>query len=319
MAVTLDAQPMDAFDRTYIARRIAGRLGMIKGVMAQYDGHRLRLGLAAGAELDGERIGEVLSAAVRNEFPKIEKIRVVVIGAGGQLAERARQAGEEKLARAEEIASASEESLDRFVGCVACSPFAPDHMCVLTPERRPQCGRPYPQIKTGALYGYDDMSNIHHSKLHRNINSFLMIDRGECIDPKTGEWAGVNAAVSQYTRGRTPRVQLHSIDECPHTGCGCFRMIMFCTDQPASGIGIMAAGYQDCAPDGRSWDDLHYALAGKQAPGLAGAAPNYLRSEKFLAAHGGWASVVWVCAKIAGIMGDDLPAHVQVGQASDAG
>ena len=75
----------------------------------------------------------------------------------------------------------------------------------------------------------------------------------------------------------------------------------------------MEAGYEGAAPDGRSWEDLHYALTGKQTPGMAGIAPNYLRSEKFLKAHGGWDSIVWVSEKIAAIMGDDLPSHVEVG------
>jgi acetyl-CoA decarbonylase/synthase complex subunit beta len=186
-------------------------------------------------------------------------------------------------------------------------------VCVLTPERPPQCGRPLAAIKTGALYGYDDMSNIHHSKLHRQVNSFQVMDKGRCLDPVRGEWEGVNAAASQLSHGRTTRVQLHCLDQFPHTGCGCFRMIMFTTDTPRDGIGIMAAGYEGHAPDGRGWPDLHYSLAGKQTPGVAGAAPNYLRSGKFLQAHGGWDAVVWVSPKIAAVMGDDLPDHVDVG------
>jgi len=55
------------------------------------------------------------------------------------------------------------------------------------------------------------------------------------------------------------------------------------------------------------------ALAGKQTPGVAGGAPGYLKSEKFLAAHGGWESVVWVSPKIAESMGEDLPEGVTVG------
>lgn len=60
----------------------------------------------------------------------------------------------------------------------------------------------------------------------------------------------------------------------------------------------MERGYKGQAPDGRTWQDLHYALGGKQAAGLAGAAWEYLRSSKFLAAQGGWKSVVWVSPKV---------------------
>ena len=204
--------------------------------------------------------------------------------------------------------------MSHFLVCVGCSPFAPDHVCCLTPERRPQCARPYEMIKAGALYCYDDMSNIHHSKLHRNINSFQVADKGKCLDPVAGEWEGLNKKVSELTQGRTPRVLLHSLDENPHTGCGCFRFIMFKMDAPRPGIGIMGTGYKGWAPDGRAWKDLHYALAGKQTPGMAGASPSYLFSRKFLKAHGGWESVVWVTPHIAEIMGDKLPRHAAIGE-----
>jgi acetyl-CoA decarbonylase/synthase complex subunit beta len=134
------------------------------------------------------------------------------------------------------------------------------------------------------------------------------------LDPLRGEWSGVNEAVEKLSHGRTRRVQLHCIDDYPHTGCGCFRMIMFKTDRPRPGIGIMAAGHEGRAPDGRSWEDLHYALTGKQTPGMAGAPPSYMFSPKFLQAHQGWKGVVWVCPKTAAIMGDRLPPWVQAGQ-----
>jgi CO dehydrogenase/acetyl-CoA synthase beta subunit len=89
---------------------------------------------------------------------------------------------------------------------------------------------------------------------------------------------------------------------------------MFKTDLPRPGVAIMDRGYKGASPDGRTWRDLHYALGGKQTPGMAGAASNYLRSRKFLAAHGGWESVVWVSPKIGDIMGGDLPMHVEVGK-----
>ncbi|MDP6381481.1 MAG: hypothetical protein QF662_09070, partial [Phycisphaerae bacterium] len=153
-----------------------------------------------------------------------------------------------------------------------------------------------------------------HSRLQRDINSFQVAEKGRCLDSATGEWEGLNAKVAEHSHGRTRRVQLHSLDEAPHTGCGCFRLIMFETDKPRRGIAIMSAGYGGHAPDGRSWSDLHYALAGKQTAGMAGASPAYLFSRKFLKAHGGWKSVVWVSPQIAEIMGEELPPGVEAGE-----
>ncbi|MHA1945644.1 MAG: hypothetical protein ACXADW_11420 [Candidatus Hodarchaeales archaeon] len=128
-----------------------------------------------------------------------------------------------------------------------------------------------------------------------------------------GEWSGLNDAAAKLTHGRTSRIYLHSLDKYPHTGCGCFRFIMFKTDLPQVDIGIMERGYKGSAPDGRNWADLHYELAGKQAPGIAGGSDEYLFSNKFLKAHKGWRGVVWVSPKIAEIAKDFMEEGIQVG------
>jgi len=311
--LTAEAEPLDALDRDYIEARAAHALSQMRGVRASLCEGRLALDLSADTALTPQRLGETLIAAVRHEFPKIEKLSAEIVFDRDRLCSLSDAVCDELAAREDEIAAATEETLDSFATCVGCSPFAPDHTCVLTPERPPQCGRAYAKIKTGALYDYDDTSNIHHRILHAGINSYGICPKGEAIDPVSGEWSGVNEAVSRLTGGRTTRVQLHSLDEAPHTGCGCFRLIAFKTDQPTASIGVMQRGYKGQAPDGRTWSDLHYALTGKQTPGLAGAAPNYLRSPRFLAAHGGWDAVVWVSPEIATYMGEDLPPHVTVG------
>ncbi len=315
IVVTIDASPMDAFDRGYIERRAVMSLPMIKGVGITHTDDRFVLWQTKGTKLKPARIGEVLIAAIRHEWPKLTKVRVQVIFEPTHLMALTAIVRQEKLARRQEIEEATEESMERMYTCVGCSPFAPDHMCVVTPERPPQCNRPFEMIKTGALYAYDDMTNIHHSQLHREINSFRMIDKGRVIDPLRGEWEGVNAAATELTQGRTTRIQLHCIDEFPHTGCGCFRLILFKTDLPKPGIGIMDAAYEGKAPDGRRWADLHYALAGKQTPGMAGACPAYLTSPKFLQAHKGWSSVVWISPRVVGMLPTRPPKGIVIGEA----
>lgn len=312
--VTVDAEPMDAFDRRYIGARAARTLSMLPGVRPSRSNGRLVLELAEGVECPAERVGETLVAAIRHEFPKIEKVRAEIIFDTDRLAAEQERVREERERRRAEIEKATEESLDRFVTCIGCSPFAPDHVCILTPERPPQCGRSYESIKTGALYGYDDMSNIHHRRMHSGVNSFGTCEKGERLNPQAGEWSGVNQAAAELTGGRTTRVQLHSLREAPTTGCGCFRMVMFETEQPRPGVAIMDRTYEGAAPDGRTWQDLHYALGGKQTPGMAGCSAAYLASPRFLAAHGGWDAVVWVSPKVASIAGDRLPEHVVVGE-----
>ena len=311
--VTVDAEPMDSFDREHIEESVASSPSLIRGVKASLDDGRLLISLADDVRAGARMIGEVILASLRREFPRLSKVRVELIFDASTLAAMLPSVQKERLLRAREIESATEESVTEFLACVGCSPFAPDHVCILTPERPPQCGRSYGRIKAGALYGYDDMTNIHHSALHRDMNSFMTAAKGACLDPLRGEWQGINDRAAQLTRGRTRRIQLHCLDECPTTGCGCFNLIMFKTALPRPGVGIMESGYAGKAPDGRSWKDLHYTLAGKQAPGMAGASAPYLFSKKFLLAHGGWASVVWVSPRIADIMGAKLPPGIAVG------
>jgi hypothetical protein len=301
--ITVNAEPMDAFDRRYIESRAALLLPKMPGVSAQHGSGRLTLRLAPSADFVPERIGDCLIVAIRHEFPRIERIRVRIVFDRERLREMKELINAGRARRLDEIQAATEENVPEFITCVGCSAFAPDHVCILTPHRAPQCGRPYEFIKTGAHYGYDDMTNIHHRALHAGLNSFGTCSKGELLDAAAGEWSGANEAATRLTGGRIKRVQLHSLEEAPHTGCGCFQMILFKTDRPKAGIGLVDRGFTGRVPDGRSWRDLHYALGGKQTPGLSGAAWSYLHSPKFLAAYGGWKGVVWASPKIAAFTG----------------
>src|SRR5208283_4849417 len=185
----------------------------LRGVAARHSSGRLVLGLERDFDLPPQRIGESLIAAVRHEFPRIVNLHAEVIFDRDRLRDLKADVSAERTGRKQEIAAATEESVSEFVTCVGCSAFAPDHVCILTPERPPQCGRAYEFIKTGALYGYDDMTNIHHRALHSGINSFGTCAKGDLLDPAAGEWSGSNQAAARLTGGRITRVQLHSLDE----------------------------------------------------------------------------------------------------------
>jgi acetyl-CoA decarbonylase/synthase complex subunit beta len=279
---------------------------------ARREDGRLVVEAAEGIALDPPLVGRALTALIRYEFPRLTRVAVELVFDPARLAALAPAGRAELAQRARETEAANEEEMDEFVTCTGCSPFAPDHVCVLTPQRPPQCGRPYEMIKTGALYGYDDMTHIHHRRGQGGLNSFGACRRGRAINAAAGEWEGVNQAVGRLSGGRTTRVQLHSLAVAPHTGCGCFRLICFRMAQPAPNIGIMDSKFDGRAPDGRTWRDLHYALGGKQAPGLAGGAFAYLKSPKFLAGDGGWESVAWVSPKVAEFMGGNLPPQARV-------
>jgi hypothetical protein len=77
--LTAEVEPMDGFDRRYIEARAALILARMPGVSAQRSSGRLTLRLRTTAGLPPARIGECLIAAIRNEFPRISKVRAQII------------------------------------------------------------------------------------------------------------------------------------------------------------------------------------------------------------------------------------------------
>ena len=103
ITVTIEGQPLDAFDLSFIERTIAVAPSMMSGLGVQYADGRLVVDLADGLTLDPQRIGEVLLAAVRHEFPKLTKVHVEVNFDRKQLQEMIEGVRQEKLARQGEI------------------------------------------------------------------------------------------------------------------------------------------------------------------------------------------------------------------------
>jgi acetyl-CoA decarbonylase/synthase complex subunit beta len=324
--LTCDAEPLTASDRQFLERTavngiskykvgLRGGISMIKGVRGVINDGRLEVELADETEYTPRQIGSALMATIRHIFPLIDKLAVKIRFDRDLLESEAGRIREELVERRRMIKGATDESIDVFATCVGCSPFAPDHACILTPERPSQCvGADFARFTALARYSHDDTYyDYHHRTPHAGLNTVGVIEKGTCLDAKAGEWSGVNEAVTRLTGGRTRRIQLHSLDEVPHTACGCFKIVMFQTEEPSSGIGIMDKKYEGTTPDGRSWRDLYYALTGKQVPGMAAASPAYFKSPKFLQAHNGWDGVVWVSQGVADYMGERLPEGIAIG------
>ena len=72
---------------------------------------------------------------------------------------------------------------------------------------------------------------------------------------------------------------LHSLEDFAAPGCGCFQLILFQTDKPRPGIGIMERGSRGAALR----QELERAPTQLEAPapGVTGAAPASVRWAKF--------------------------------------
>ena len=231
-----------------------------------------------------EHLGNLILTGLRNRFPEIGPMRVTFV-----LDEReARKIHSEMQSfvkeRAGEVKEATEESEKEFCGCTRCDSFSLSHVCIVTPEHQAHCGtRPWYQLRAQSILAPSDV-----------YNPCVLIRKGKVLDPMRGECEGVNRYVEHRTEGRVKRVFLHSIFDCPHTGCSCFQNLAFYIPE-VDGIGLMDRSFSGAAPNGRTWTELANMTAGRQCrEGVAPIATAYIGSRKFLQGDGGWGRIVWM-------------------------
>ena len=122
-----------------LERRIHEYMNYIQGVMhlnQRYD-IWIRVGKKSFTKgLDSfTYIGKALERLYRSELALIEKIQITFLTGGDEfesLYTAARERYETRDARARGL---SDEEVDTFYGCALCQSFAPNHICVITPER----------------------------------------------------------------------------------------------------------------------------------------------------------------------------------------
>ena len=233
-------------------------------------GLRLKhLGTILYAKLHGEYGGIVDKVAVRIDTVP-EKVRAKVA--------EARKAFE---IRDDRIAGLTDESVETFYSCTICQSYAPDHVCVITPQRLGLCG---------AYNWLDGRANFEINPTGPN----QPIPKGRTIDAAKGEWEGVNRFVYQHSNHKIERFCAYSLLESPMTSCGCFECIVAVLPL-ANGVMVVNREYQGVTPCGMSFGDLASVTGGgAQTPGFVGVGRLYLSSPKFLAADGGVKRLVWM-------------------------
>lgn len=288
-------------------------ISYIRGTNGSRDDNGFRIDLAGS--LDAELLGEAIRCGLKHSFPRLGDIRVdVEFGEAAVLREEP-LVEEFNSTRDAAILAESEDNTDEFHACIDCQPFSHKHVCIITPDRPPMCGRGRNAIKAAALWGAD-----YRPWTRRELAADYLqyvVPKGQPIDKPAGEWTGVNRAANELTGGQIERVRLHSVFEYPHTSCGCFGALAFRIPGTDS-IGIMHRSYKGTAPGGLTWRRLANQAGGKQSPGVTGITLAYLRSPKVLAGDGGLSAVKWITRKAYEIIRDLLPEGTNVTVADDA-
>jgi len=235
---------------------------------------------AAGLRLC--HLGVILHAKLHDEYAGIvDKVAVRLLTEPASVDAKIAEAREAFRVRDDRLAGMTDESVDTFYSCTICQSYAPDHVCVITPQRLGLCG---------AYNWLDGRANFEINPTGPN----QPIAKGRTIDGLKGEWEGVNKFVYGHSNHKVERFCAYSLLEAPMTSCGCFECIVAILPL-ANGIMVVNREHNGMTPSGMTFGDLASVTGGgAQTPGFLGVGRLYLSSPKFLAADGGVKRIVWM-------------------------
>jgi acetyl-CoA synthase len=238
--------------------------------------------------------GEIIHAKFLSDYPAIvDKVKVTLITEAAEVEKRVAAARKVYDERNRRLESMTDESVDTFYSCTLCQSFAPDHVCIITPERLGLCGA-YNWLDGKAAYEIDETGPNQPVK------------KGELMDPVRGVWKGINEFVYNASHKAIKSFAAYSIMDRPMTSCGCFEAI--CAYLPeCNGVMVVNREYQGETPIGMTFSTLAGNVGGgQQTPGFMGVGKVFLTSRKFLYTEGGFKRLVWMPKELKTLLEADL-------------
>ncbi len=268
-----------------LERQIHHLINYIQGVMhiGQRDIAWIRVSKAAvqkGFSL--KHLGVVLHAKFHQDFTKIvDKVQVTLFTKKEDVDKLTQRARAEYKQRDDRVEKMTDEDVEIYYSCTLCQSFAPSHVCTVSPERTGLCG----------AYNWMDC------KASYEINPTgpnQPIVKGECLDPKLGQWKGVNEFVQKASRGAVSHYNFYSLVHSPMTTCGCCECIAAMLPS-CNGIMTVNREYTGDTPCGMKFTTLAGVMGGGQSsPGFVGHSKYNITQRKFIAGDGGIKRLVWM-------------------------
>jgi len=237
---------------------------------------------AAKAGFKLEHIGKLLHAMYHEQYSSIlDKVQVKIYTNEKQVVSLREQAHAVYAERDARLAGMTDEDVGTFYSCTLCQSFAPNHVCVVSPERPGLCGA-YSWLDCRAAY------EIVPTGPNQPIS------KGNCIEPTIGQWDKVNAFVLKASGGGVERMSQYSMIIDPMTSCGCFECISAVLPS-TGGIMIVNREFSEMTPCGMKFSTLAGTVGGgNQTPGFIGHSKHYINSRKFIGAESGIRRIVWM-------------------------
>lgn len=238
--------------------------------------------------------GTIIHAKYHEEYGAIlDKVQVTIYTEEDKVKELLEVALEAYHTRDERMAGLTDEAVEEYYSCTLCQSFAPNHVCIITPERSGLCG------------GYtwlDGKANYQIVPTGPN----QPVRKGTTLDVDMGEWEGVNEFLKTASRGNLDKFKAYSMMEDPMTSCGCFECISIILPL-TNGIMIVDRDCADMTPCGMKFSTLAGMVGGgRQTPGFVGHSKMYISSNKFISGDGGFKRISWMPKALKEQVGDAL-------------
>jgi acetyl-CoA synthase len=227
-------------------------------------------------------IGVVLHAKFHQDFGAIlDKVQVTIYSKKDDVAKLTTKARAEYSTRDERVDKMTDEDVEIFYSCTLCQSFAPSHVCTVSPERTGLCG---------AYNWMDCRASFQINPTGPN----QPIEKGECLDPKLGQFKGVNEFVAKASRGAVTHYNFYSMVIDPMTTCGCCECIAAMLPS-CNGVMTVNREYSGETPCGMKFTTLAGVMGGgASSPGFVGHSKFNITQRKFIKGDGGILRMVWM-------------------------
>ncbi|NQT25192.1 CO dehydrogenase/CO-methylating acetyl-CoA synthase complex subunit beta [candidate division KSB1 bacterium] len=227
-------------------------------------------------------LGEILLAKMHSDFSTIvDRVQVKIYTDPEKVKPELALALEKYGVRDDRIGGMTDEDVEDFYSCTLCQSYAPNHVCIVTPQRLGLCGA-YTWLDCKASFQIDEHGPNEPVK------------KGNTIDARLGQWQNINEYIKVKSNGALQVFNAYSIMEDPMTSCGCFECIAAIVPE-ANGIMIVDRDYSGMTPIGMKFSTLAGQVGGgMQMPGFTGIGKLYISSPKFISGEGGQQRIVWM-------------------------
>jgi acetyl-CoA synthase len=302
IAVEVAGREMQEDFEPILERQVHHLINYAQGVMhiGQRDIAWLRIGKQAvekGFKL--KNIGDILHAKLHQDFGRIfDKIQIKLYTEEDKVNEVVEKARVTYAARDARIEGMTDETTDTYYSCTLCQSFAPNHVCVITPEKTGLCGS-YNWMDCKAAYEINP------------TGPNQPVEKEETVDAKLGQWKGVNEFIYKASRGNLDHYNMYSIVNDPWTTCGCCECIAAVLPL-CNGVMTVNREYTGETPCGMKFTTLAGTVGGGvSTPGFVGHGKYNICQRKFIMADGGIKRMVWMPKSLKEEIADRLKARAE--------